>query len=266
MEEKEIIVIPASENISSSCAKKTKKLKVAAYARVSTSSDEQINSIEMQKLYYENYIKEHKGWEFVGIYADEGISGTSMKNRGEFKRLIADATAGKIDLILTKSISRFARNTVDTLQYTRLLKEHGVAIYFEKEKINSAESTGEFLLTLLSSLAQEESRSMSENVKWGKRKAFAEGRYGMGYSTFLGYDKGSDGKLVINPEQAEIVRLIYLRFVTGTPVNWIIRELNESNMPSPGRKQWWTSTILSILRNEKYKVMRYYKKLISKIF
>lgn len=161
--------------------------KVAAYARVSTGSEEQETSLEAQRMYYEQHIKENKEWVFAGIYYDDGISGLSYRNREGFNRMIEDALNGKIDLILTKSLSRFARNTVDTLVIIRKLKEKGVGVYFEKEDIHTLDAKGEFLITLMSSLAQEESRSISENVAWGQRKRFADGKYSMPYKQFLGY-------------------------------------------------------------------------------
>jgi len=171
--------------------------RVAAYARVSTDHEEQATSYEAQCEYYTNYIKSRPDWEFVSIYADEGISGVSTKNRDAFNQMVRDAKAGKIDLILTKSVSRFARNTVDSLTTIRELKAHGVEIYFEKENIWTFDGKGELLLSIMSSLSQEESRSISENVKWGHRKKIESGRYSLTYSHFLGYDKGEDGTLVI---------------------------------------------------------------------
>ena len=163
----------------------TAKLQVAAYARVSTEKEEQEHSLEAQTDYFETYIKENPRWEFVGLYVDDGISGLSYHNRDGFNRMVADAIDGKIDLIITKSLSRFARNTVDTLNTIRKLKIAGVGVYFEKEDINTLDSKGEFLITLMSSLAEEESRSISENVKWGQRKRFADGKYSLPYSNSL---------------------------------------------------------------------------------
>ena len=183
--------------------------RVAAYARVSTEMEEQTSSYEAQIDYYTTYIRSRNDWQFAGMYADEGISGTSMKRREGFQTMIDDALAGKIDLILTKSVSRFARNTVDSLTTVRKLKDAGVEVYFEKENIYTFDAKGELLITIMSSLAQEESRSISENVTWGHRKRFADGKVTVPYSRFLGYDKGEDGSLVINPEQAKLVRRIY---------------------------------------------------------
>lgn len=196
-----ITIIPADEQ------KSTEKIsrRVAAYARVSTLSEEQETSIVAQRDYFQKLIQSRKDWELVGVYYDDGISGTAFRNREGFNRMINDALDGKIDLILTKSLSRFARNTVDTLTTIRKLKEKGIEVYFEKEDIYTLDSKGEFLITLMSSLAQEESRSLSENVTWGIRKRYADGEY---YITgkFLGFDKDKSGKLIINNDEAGIIR------------------------------------------------------------
>lgn len=192
-----------------------RRRKVAAYARVSTDHEEQQSSYEAQLDYYTNFIRNHDGWEFVNVYADEGITGTSTKHREGFKQMVADALAGKIDLIVTKSVSRFARNTVDSLTTIRQLKEHGTECYFEKENIWTFDSKGEPLITIMSSLAQEESRSISENCTWGQRKRMADGKVSVPFSRFLGYDRGENGELVVNPEQAEIVKRIYTEFLQG---------------------------------------------------
>ena len=228
--------------------------KVAGYARVSTDADEQLNSYETQVKYYTSYIQTRPDWEFVGIYADEGITGTNTKKREGFNRMIADALKGKIDLIVTKSVSRFARNTVDSLTMIRNLKEHGVEVYFEKENIWTMDSKGELLITIMSSLAQEESRSISENVKWGMRKRFADGKVSVPYKVFLGYEKGPDGKMVINEEQAKVVRLIYRMFINGETYRGIASELERRKIKTAGgRTHWHGSTVRSILKNEKYK-------------
>ena len=231
-----------------------KKRRVCAYARVSTNSDEQETSYEAQVDYYQKYIQAHNEWEYVGIYADEGVTGTSTKRRNGFKEMMKDALDHKIDLILAKSVSRFARNTVDTLTNIRMLKDNGVEVYFEKENIWTFDSKGEVLLTIMSSLAQEESRSISENVTWGIRKRFSDGKYYMAYKHFLGYEKGRDGSIVINEEQAEIVRFIYRRFLEGATARNICNELEKQLILTPGGKEKWSpSTVLSILSNEKYK-------------
>ena len=252
---RKITVIPQTRNVFSAAPiSSVSKRKVAGYARVSTDSDEQFTSYEAQVEYYTNYIKSNPRWEFVGVYTDEGISGLNTKHRDGFNQMIADALDGKIELIVTKSVSRFARNTVDSLTTIRKLKDKGVEVYFEKESIWTFDSKGELLLTIMSSLAQEESRSISENVTWSVRKRFADGRVSLAYSSFLGYDKSPDGNLVINPEEAKIVVLIYQMFINGKSPLTIARYLTEQGIPTPGGKtNWQTTTVKSILTNEKYK-------------
>ena len=228
--------------------------RVAAYARVSTDSAEQGASLEAQRDYYEQYIKARGNWSLVDIYYDSGISGLSHKKRDGFNRMIADALDGKIDLIVTKSLSRFARNTVDTLTTIRKLKAAGVEVFFEKENIYTLDSKGEFLIALMSSMAQEESRSISENITWGQKKRFADGRYSVPYSHFLGYDKGDTNELIVNPEQAKIVRMIFRLYLEGKTERTISFYLKDRNIPSPSGKQAWSkTTVNSILTNEKYK-------------
>lgn len=228
--------------------------RVAGYARVSTDSDEQENSYEAQVDYFTEYIQSRDEWVFVKIYTDEGITGTSTKHREGFNEMIADALAGKIDLIITKSVSRFARNTVDSLTAIRKLKDNGVEVYFQKENIYTFDGKGELMLTIMSSLAQEESRSISENVTWGIRKGFADGKVMMPYGSFLGYCKGDNGLPEIVPEEAEVVRTIYRRFLDGMTPHQIARSLTRANIPTPrGREIWSESTISSILTNERYK-------------
>ena len=230
------------------------KRRTAGYARVSTDKDEQFTSYEAQVDYYTKYIKEHSDWEFVKVYTDEGISGTSTKKREGFNEMIEDALAGKIDLIVTKSVSRFARNTVDSLTTIRKLKEKGVEVFFEKENIWTLDSKGELLLTIMSSLAQEESRSISENVTWGKRKRASDGKVSLAYKHFLGYDKGPNDTLIINPEQAVIVKRIYRDFMQGKTSWTIANELTDEGIPTPcGKSKWRATTVESILTNEKYK-------------
>ena len=233
----------------------SKKRRVAAYARVSTGSEEQETSLVAQRDYYEKLIQNNDEWVFVEVYYDDGISGLTFRNREGFNRMVADALDGKIDLIISKSISRFARNTVDTLTTIRKLKEAGVEVFFEKENIYTFDSKGEFLITLMSSLAQEESRSISENVTWGKRKHFADGKYEVAFSLFWGYEKGNgDERFVINEEQAMVVRLIYALFLGGHSSYSIRAILNGLEIPIiRGDKGWRESTIESILSNEKYK-------------
>lgn len=225
-----------------------------SYARVSTDHDDQFSSYEAQIDYYTNYIKGRDDWEYVNVYTDEGITGTSTKRREGFKQMISDALDGKIDLIVTKSVSRFARNTVDSLTTIRQLKEAGVEVYFEKENIWTFDGKGELLLTIMSSLAQEESRSISENCTWGQRKRFADGKVTVPFQRFLGYDRGPDGNLVVNPEQAVIVKSIYSMFLQGMSYHGIAKKLTADGIPTPGGKEKWSiSTVKSILSNEKYK-------------
>lgn len=230
------------------------KRKVAAYARVSTDQEEQQTSYEAQVDYYTKYIKGKSEWEFVKVYTDEGITATNTKKRDGFKQMIEDALAGKIDLIVTKSVSRFARNTVDSLVHIRKLKEARVECYFEKENIYTFDGKGELLITIMSSLAQEESRSISENVTWGQRKAFSDGKIHLAYARFLGYEKGEDGKPKVVPEEAKVVKLIYRLFLDGMTPCSIVQELQKAEIPTASKKgKWSVSTILSILKNEKYK-------------
>ena len=255
MGNKNITVIPARPmDFAQGLPGLTKKRKAAGYARVSTEKDEQQNSYEAQVSYYTDYIKRNPEWEFVEVYTDEGITGTSTKHREGFKRMIADALDGKIDIILTKSVSRFARNTVDSLTTIRQLKDKGVEVYFEKENIYTLDSKGELLLTIMSSLAQEESRSISKNITWGKRKSMADGKVSFAYSSFLGYEMGNDGKLHIVEEQAEIVRRIYDDFLAGGTPYDIATGLTNDGIPTPMKKtKWQDSTVKSILQNVKYR-------------
>ncbi len=228
--------------------------KVAGYARVSTDHEDQVSSYAAQVDYYTKYIKGREDWEFAGMYTDEGISATSVKHRLGFRKMIDDALAGKIQLIITKSVSRFARNTVDSLTTIRKLKENGVEVYFEKEGIWTFDSSGELLLTVLSSISQEEARSISENTTWGQRKRFADGKVSVPFKRFLGYDRGEDGNLVVNPEQAKTVKLIYKLFLSGLSYKAIAKELTNRQIKSPaGKDTWCTSTVKSILTSEKMK-------------
>ena len=255
MTPRRVTTIPATiNNLTALPIANPRKRKVAGYARVSTDHEEQLTSYEAQVDYYTNYIKSRDDWEFVDIYTDEGISATNTRHRDGFKRMVQDAMDGKIDLIVTKSVSRFARNTVDSLTTVRKLKDKGIEIYFEKENIWTLDAKGELLITIMSSLAQEESRSISENVKWGHRKRFADGKVSMPYGHFLGYDKGENGIPVINPKQAETVKLIYRLFLEGYTFHSIARELTAKGIPTPGGKTRWAQrTVKSILTNEKYK-------------
>ncbi len=230
------------------------KKRVAAYARVSTDLEQQQSSYKIQMDYFTEFITSNPEWEFAGLYADEGITATSMKNRDGFNSMIADAMDGKIDSIITKSVSRFARNTVDSLTTIRQLKEKGIDVYFEKENIHTLDAKGELLITIMSSMAQEESRSISENCTWGIRKRMKEGTYKISYSNILGYEPGPNGKPIINEEEAKIVRRIYSDYIGGKSSCVIARELEKDGVPTTtGEGRWDSGTVISILKNEKYK-------------
>ena len=203
--------------------------------------------------YYTKFIRENPDWDFVEVYTDEGISAVNTKHRDGFNRMIRDALAGKIDLIVTKSVSRFARNTVDSLTTIRKLKEAGCECFFQKENIMTFDSKGELLITIMSSLAQEESRSISENVTWGQRKRFADGKVSIPYGQFLGYRKGADGLPEIIPEEAERVRWIFASYLSGKSLEWIAEQMEKAGIPTPDNAPYWQKTsILYILTNEKY--------------
>ena len=256
-QQRTVTVIPATINpITKKSETSLNKRRVAGYARVSTDKDEQFTSYEAQVDYYTNYIKQHKEWCFIKVYTDEGISGLNTKKREGFNEMISDALDGKIDLIISKSVSRFARNTVDSLSTIRRLKEKGIEVYFEKENIWTFDGKGELLITIMSSLAQEESRSISENVTWGQRKRFSDGKVTLPYKQFLGYEHGEnkDDPPVINEEQAKLVRRIYSMFMHGQTPGKIARTLTNEKTPTPSGKQMWrATTINSILTNEKYR-------------
>ena len=265
MVSKIVVPVPEAENISiikpktkqedyQSELSENRKRRVAAYARVSTEKDEQFSSYEAQVDYYTNFIKSHKEWTFVKVYTDEGITGTNTKKRKAFQKMVKDSLNGKIDLIVTKSVSRFARNTIDRLPTMRKLKEKGVKIFFEKENIWTFEVKGELLITILSSLAKEESRSISENVTWGMRESMRKGNAWVPYKVFLGYEKDSNGAMVINPEQSILVRRIYGMFFQGMSPYSIAKIFEaEGQEFSEGNRKWYGSTLTSILKNEKYK-------------
>ena len=204
--------------------------------------------------YYTEYINKRPDYEFVGVYGDEGISGTSLRNREQFKKLIEDCEAGKIDLVITKSISRFARNTQDCLHYSRMLKNMGIGIFFEKENISTMDAGGGLLFTILSSLAQEESRNISENCTWGIRNRFKNGESHQNGTIIFGYDNVHGGKMKINRAQASVVKRIYNLFLEGNTYAYIAHLLNEEGVPgNKGGPRWNASTIRRILINEKYK-------------
>ena len=229
------------------------KIRVAAYCRVSTDTDEQATSYDAQIEHYTEYIGKHPGWELAGIYADEGISGTNTKKREEFNRLIDDCMAGKVEMVITKSISRFARNTLDCLKYIRQLKDKNIAVYFEKESINTLDAKGEVLLTIMASLAQQESQSISQNVRLGLQYRYQQGKVQVNTNRFLGYDKDKDGNLVINPEEAKVVRRIYREYLEGKSYYAIGKGLTADGIKTAaGNEYWLASTLRKILMNEKY--------------
>lgn len=253
-EKKVTVIEPLSTRIAQDVIVAPDKLRVAAYARVSTEQDEQQSSYEAQVSFYTSYIQANPAWEFVKVFADEGITGTNTKKRDGFNEMIERAMNGEIDLILTKSISRFARNTVDTLQTVRKLKAVGVEVIFEKENLHTLDPKCEVMLTIMSSLAQEESRSISENVRWGQQKSMRDGKVNMPYKHFLGYRKGADGRPEIVEDEAAVVRSIYEMFLAGKTIRNIADYLTKAEIPTPcGRSKWSVSTVRSILSNEKYK-------------
>lgn len=247
-----VTIIPAKVQTAEN-RDKYHQLRVAAYCRVSTEQEEQQNSYQVQIAYYTDLINRKKEWTLAGIFADEGISGTQTKKRTEFNRMIRMCKNKKIDLVITKSISRFARNTVDCLEYVRQLKDLGIGVIFEKESINTLTMTSEFMIALYGSFAQAESESISKNVSWGKEKAYREGKVQFQYKHLLGYKKGADGKPEIVPEEAEIVRMIYKLFLDGYSMRNIKKVLeNKEVLTATGKKIWNESLISSILKNEKY--------------
>ena len=250
---KKVSVIPAKVQFDTSIKLSDKMLKVAAYCRVSTDEEEQDSSYEAQVEYYTNKIQDNPNWKFAGIYADDGKSGTNTKKRADFKTMVKDALNGKIDMILTKSVSRFARNTVDSLVTIRELKAKNIAIVFEKEGVNTLEGTGEILITILSSLAQEESRNISENTRWGVVQRFENGKMIVNHNKFMGYTKNENGDLVIVQEEAEIVRLIFRLYLEGYSAKKISQYLEENGIKTAtGQDKWYDSVIFKMLRNEKY--------------
>ena len=251
--ERRVRVIPATKTPETLRAAHDGKKRVAAYCRVSTDSEEQLNSYEAQKNYYTQKIEDNPDWEMAGIYADEGITGTSTRKRAEFNKMITACKRGRIDLIVTKSLSRFARNTVDCLETIRLLKANGIGVYFEKENINTLTESSEFLITLFSGFAQAESESLSKNVTWGKQKSAEAGKVPFQYKKMLGYRKGADGEPEIVPEEADVVRRIYQRYLCGCTLGQIKKELEQENIPAAQKVGRWSHAVIrNILTNEKY--------------
>ena len=251
---KKITIIPKKEQIKvdETTGIKIKK-KVCAYARVSTNLEDQKNSFNAQLEEYSSRIKRNPEWEFVGLYSDEGISGTSIKKRKGFQKMIEDALEGKIDIILVKSISRFARNTIDCLSVLRKLRDKGIIVQFEKEQINTLDPKLEMMITIFASMAQEESKSISENVKWGVRSRMKRGARKISFSTILGYDTDTNGNVVIIDDEAKIVKEIFTLFCSGYSYREIIDYLTEKGQKTGTGKDYWNvGDIQRILSNEKY--------------
>lgn len=247
-----VIVIPAKEETAQELEKK-KNLRVAAYCRVSTNSEEQLNSYENQKAYYTEKIMTNPGWTMVDVFADEGKTGTSACKRKDFLRMIRQCRQGKIDMILAKSVSRFARNTVDTLNYTRELRSLGIPVIFEEQNINSIHPESEFLITIHGAFAQSESEDTSSRVRWGIQQSMRTGKANIQFKTLLGYKKGSDGEMVIVPEQAETVKLIYEMYLSGKTLRSIKETLEARGLQNAaGTTEWTTSNLRTILSDEKY--------------
>ena len=228
-----------------------RKKNVAAYARVSSGKDAMLHSLSSQVSYYSKYIQSHNDWEYVGVYADEALTGTK-DTRKEFQRMLADCRNGKIDMVITKSISRFARNTVTLLETVRELKKLGIGIYFEEQNIDTLSADGELMLTILASYAQEESLSVSENVKWRIQNDFKQGNLPMSVQNIYGYKRTEDGGLEIIPDEAEVVKQIYGLFLDGMGIHKIARELNEHGIKSNSSESWTEKKVRYILSNEKY--------------
>ena len=251
---RKVTVIPPIAEMQGESRIDMRPKRVAAYCRVSTDREEQEHSFETQKAMYTEMIMMKPTWQMAGIYADEGITGTVAKKRPGFMKMIEDCRKGKIDMIVTKSVSRFSRNNLDCLMYVRELKQLGIPIIFEKEGINTIQVSSELLLTLFGALSQAESESISMNVKLGIRQSLKNGNVRFSYKTFLGYRKGADGQPEIVPEQADIVRRIYNDFLAGATYLEIAKRLTEEHVPTMGGgNRWFSERIKSILKNEKYK-------------
>ncbi len=247
-------IVPNGRNRGSTGALRVDRIRVAAYCRVSTDDDEQLGSFESQKLYYEQKIASNKDWVNTGIFADEAVTGTKTDKRSGFQDMIAHCHNGEIDMILTKSISRFARNTVDTLNYVRMLRDRNIAIFFEKENINTLDMNGELLLTIMSSLAQQEVESLSQNVKMGLQMKMKRGEL-IGFNGCYGYDYHTEDKsITVNEEEAEIVRMIYDMYLEGYGTTTIAKRLMELGIKNKkGEVSWHTHGVMGMIKNEKYK-------------
>lgn len=252
--ERIVTMIPARRKVGNNITKEEKpKLRVAAYCRVSTDSDEQATSYEVQVEHYTEYIKNNPEWDLAGIFADDGVSGTYTKKREGFNNMIEACMDGKIDMIITKSISRFARNTLDCLKYIRQLKEKNIPVFFEKENINTMDAKGEVLLTIMASLAQQESQSLSQNVKMGYQYRYQQGKVSVNHKRFMGYTKDKDGNLVVDPNQAVVVKRIFREYLEGKGLETIGKGLEKDGiLTGAGGKKWRAGTIDKMLSNEKY--------------
>lgn len=251
---KNITVIPARKSVGNTVNTETKpKLRVAAYCRVSTDSEEQATSYDAQVKHYTEFIQNNEDWEFAEVFADDGISGTNTKKREEFNRMISECIEGHIDMIITKSISRFARNTLDCLKYIRQLKEKNIPVFFEKENINTMESKGEVLLTIMASLAQQESESLSKNVKMGLQFRYQNGEVQVNHNRFMGYTKDENGQLIIEPKEAKIIKRIYREYLQGASLKQIGDSLMKDGILTAAKKEKWRpESVKKILQNEKY--------------
>lgn len=249
-----VTMIPATKRMGNAVRDNVvPKLKVAAYCRVSTDSDEQATSYDAQVEHYTSFIRKNPEWEFAGIYADDGITGTNTKKREEFNRLMVDCRCGKIDMIITKSICRFARNTLDCLTHVRELKSINIPVYFEKENINTMDAKGEVLLTIMASLAQQESESLSQNVKMGFQFRYQNGEVSVNHNRFMGYAKDDAGNLVVDKEEAEIVKRIFREYLEGMSLQQIGKGLEHDGiLTGAGGSKWRVETIKKMLKNEKY--------------
>lgn len=252
-EPRKVTIIPATPKRAEPGKPANQKLRVAAYCRVSTDSEEQINSYKNQLAYYTEKINSKTDWKFAGIYADEGITGTSMKHREDFKRMLRACREGRIDLILCKSVSRFGRNSVDVLRTIRALRERGIGVMFEKEAVDTRTMNSELILAFHSAFSQSESESISGNVRWGLRKAYENGTIQIGPNLY-GFRREKDGPVLVDEEKAAVIRQIAQWFLDGDSLHTIVDKLSQQQVPSPkGKATWSTPTIRSILSNEKYK-------------
>ena len=252
VQKKNVAIIPPQMKYDKQLRVEQKTLRVAAYCRVSTLLEQQEGSYEAQVDYYTNKINSNPNWKCAGIFADDGKSATQTNKRDDFNAMIDACLAGKIDLVLTKSVSRFARNTVDALQNIRKLKEKSIPVIFEKEGVNTMESGGELLITILSSQAQEESRNISENTRWGLTRRFENGQISVNHKKFLGYTKDEDGNLVVVPEEAVIVKRIFREYLEGSSIINIARGLQRDGIKTvTGLDHWHPGTIDKMLSNEK---------------